>query len=123
MTAMNPTLSAFIKMEAAQGYSRKNITVASGQNLAIGTVLGKITASGKYAAYDNDAADGTQTAAGILTAAVNASAADTSGVAIVRHAIAAKEQLAWSAAVTTQGEKDAAYVELEAIGILCRTTV
>jgi hypothetical protein len=123
MTTMTSTLSAFIKLEEEQGYSRKNITVVSGQNLAIGTVLGKITASGKYAAYDNDAADGTQTAAGILTAAVNASAADAAGVAIVRHAIAAKEQLIFGAAVTTQGEKDAAYLELEAIGILCRATV
>jgi hypothetical protein len=123
MTTMTSTLSAFIKMEEEQAYSRKNITVVLGQNLAIGTVLGKITASGKYAAYDNDAADGTQTAAGILTAAVNATAADTAGVAIVRHAIAAKEQLIWGVAVTTQLEKDAAYADLEAIGIVCRTTV
>lgn len=117
------TLSAFIKAEEEQSYSRKDITVASGQNLAIGTVLGKITASGKYAAYDNDAVDGTQTAAGILTAAVNASAADAPGVAVVREAIAAKEQLIFGAGVTTQGEKDAAYVDLEAIGIVCRATV
>lgn len=117
------TLSAFIKAEEEQSYSRKNITVASGQNLVIGTVLGKITASGKYAAYDNDAVDGTQTAAGILTAAVNASAADAPGVAVVREAIAAKEQLIFGAGVTTQGEKDAAYVDLEAIGIVCRATV
>lgn len=117
------TLSAFIKAEEEQSYSRKDITVASGQNLAIGTVLGKITASGKYAAYDNDAVDGTQTAAGILTAAVNASAADAPGVAVVRQAIAAKEQLIFGAGVTTQGEKDAAYVDLEAIGIVCRATV
>ena len=117
------TLSAFIKAEEEQSYSRKDITVASGQNLAVGTVLGKITASGKYAAYDNDAVDGTQTAAGILTAAVNASAADAPGVAVVRQAIAAKEQLIFGAGVTTQGEKDAAYVDLEAIGIVCRATV
>lgn len=117
------TLSAFIKAEEEQSYSRKDITVASGQNLAIGTVLGKITASGKYAAYDNDAVDGTQTAAGILTAAVNASAEDAPGVAVVREAIAAKEQLIFGAGVTTQGEKDAAYVDLEAIGIVCRATV
>lgn len=117
------TLSAFIKAEEEQSYSRKDITVASGQNLAIGTVLGKITASGKYAAYDNDAVDGTQTAAGILAAAVNASAADAPGVAVVREAIAAKEQLIFGAGVTTQGEKDAAYADLEAIGIVCRATV
>ena len=123
MTNMANTRSTFLLYEEELAYSRKNITVVSGQNLATGTVLGKITTGGKYAAYDNDATDGTQTAAGILTAAVNASAADAPGVAIVRHAIAAKEQLIFGAGVTTQGEKDAAYADLEAIGILCRATV
>jgi hypothetical protein len=120
---MQNTLGAFIKMEGPQGYSRKDVTIASGQNLAIGTVVGKVSASGKYAAYDNDAVDGAQTAAGILTAAVDASAADKAGVIVCRHAIAAKEALIWGASVTTQGEKDAAYVDLEALGIVCRATV
>ena len=123
MTTMSKTLSAFVKYEAPQNYSREDVTVLSGQNLAIGTVVGRLTTGGKIKAYDNDAADGTQTAIGVITADVNASTGDTPGVIIARHAILAKESLVWGAAVTTQGEKDAAYVELEAIGILCRTTV
>lgn len=123
MPTMPNTLSAFVKMEAPQGYSRKDIIVVAGQNLAAGTVVGRITATGKFTAYDNDAVDGSQTAAGILIAAVNATAGDAQGVAVVRFAIAAKEQLIWGAGVTTQGEKDAAIVELEAAGIVCRTTV
>lgn len=121
---MTSTLSAFVKYEADEAnYSRDDVTVASGQNLAIGTVVGRITASGKIAAYDNDASDGTQTAVGIITASVNASSADTPGVIIARHAVLAKDALIWGAAVTTQGEKDAAYVDLKAAGIVCRTTV
>jgi hypothetical protein len=124
MTNMANTRSTFLLYEEdCNGYSRDNITLISGQNLAAGTVLGKITASGKFTAYDNDAADGSQAAAGILLSATNASAADTSAVAIVRHAIAVKEGLVWGAAVTTQGEKDAAYVDLKAIGILTRSAV
>lgn len=124
MTTMAATQSAFLKYEESEfNYSRDTITVVAGQNLAAGTVLGKITASGKYAAYDNDAVDGTAVAAGVLASAVNATAADTAGVAIVRHAVVATEGLVWGAGVTTQGEKDAAYVDLKAIGIVTRTAV
>jgi len=124
MSTMTATQSAFLKYEESEfNYSRDNITVVSGQNLAAGTVLGKITASGKYAAYDNDAADGTQAAAGVLLSAVDASGADAAGVAVVRHAVVATEALVWGAGVTTQGEKDAAYADFKAIGIVARTAV
>lgn len=76
----------FILSEANGDRSREEITVVSGQDLAAGTVVGIITASGKYSAYDNGNADGTETAAGVLYAAVDASAADTAGVVIVRDA-------------------------------------
>lgn len=43
------------------------ITLLTGQNLAMGTVLGKVTASGKYVAYDDDGTDdGRRVAVGIL---------------------------------------------------------
>lgn len=76
----------FIIAEANGSISREAITVVSGQNLAAGTVVGKITASGKYTAYDDDNSDGSQTAAGILYEAVDASSADMAGVIIARHA-------------------------------------
>lgn len=123
MPTMTNTLSAFVKYEAPQNYSREDVVVASGQNLAIGTVVGRVTATGQVRAYDNDAVDGSQTAVGVMVAAVNASAAATPGVMIARHAIVARESLVWGAGVTTQGERDAAYVELEAAGIVCRATV
>lgn len=124
MPTMNPTLSAFVKYEEAEsGYSRKDVTIASGQNLAIGTVVGRITASGKVAAYDNDATDGTQTAVGVLIAAIDASAGDKPGTIIARHAVLAKQALVFGAGVTTQAEKDAAFADLEAAGIVCRATV
>ena len=44
----------------------RGVTIASGQNLDVGTVLGKVTATGLYSAYSNSNSDGTQTALGIL---------------------------------------------------------
>ncbi len=124
MATMANTRSTFLLYEECDhGYSRDNITLVSGQNLAAGTVLGKITTGGKFTAYDNDASDGSQTAAGILLDATNASAGDVTAVAVVRHAIAVTQGLVWGAGVTTQGEKDAAYVDLKALGILTRTAV
>lgn len=121
MATMPDMQSAFVKYEAPQGYSREDITILSGQNLARGTVLGKITASGKYIAYINAASDGSGVAAGVLLDAVDASAADAKGVAIVRHAMVSKSALVFGGS-PSQGDKDAAYVELETAGVLCRTT-
>ena len=123
MATMTNTVGQFVKYEGPQNYSRDDVIVASGNNLAAGTVVGIITASGKIKAYDNDASDGTQTAVGVLVAGVDATSADIPGVIVRRHAIVAKESLVWGAGVTTQGEKDAAYVDLEAAGVLCRTAV
>lgn len=83
----------FVIAEANGTLSRAEITVVSGQDLAAGTVLGKITASGKYTAYANGAADGSEVAAGILYAPVDASAGDALGVMIARHAEVAAASL------------------------------
>lgn len=123
MATKTAATSAFLKLEADQGYSRKDITLVAGQNLLAGTVLGKITASGKFTAFDNDATDGSQTAVAVLLADTNASSGDVKCVAIARHAIVAKQGLKFGAAVTTQAEKDAAYLELEAAGIVVRESV
>lgn len=56
------------------------ITVASGENLAAGAVLGKVTASGKYVLSDDGSADGSETPVAILAEAVDASAGDKSGL-------------------------------------------
>jgi hypothetical protein len=120
---MTQVSSAFLKWEEEQGYSRDDVTITSGQNLEAGTVLGKVSANGKYVAYDNDATNGSEVAAGVLLFAVDATSADTVGVAIKRAAIVATQALVWGAGVTTQGEKDAALADLELRGIVARTTV
>lgn len=123
MATMQTLQSAFLKGEDTEHrYSRDSITVVSGQNLARGTVLGKITANGKYTAFAPAAADGSQTAAGVLLDAVDASAADKEGVAIVRDAIVATAALVF-AGTPTQPQKDAAIATLKTLGVVARSAV
>jgi len=124
MNTMPSVTTSFLKFEEDDSlYSREDITVVSGQNLSLGTVLGKITASGKYTAYNPAGSDGSQNACAVLLASVDATAADTAGVAIARHAIFAKEGLNWGAGVTTQGHKDTALAALNALGMLSRSAI
>jgi len=76
----------FLLSEGNGLISREVRTIAAGQNLAAGTVLGKITSTGKYAAYNNGASDGTETAVEVLFDNVDASAADVEAVTIARNA-------------------------------------
>ena len=120
---MAATIGQFVKYEEEQNYSRENVTVVSGQNLACGTVVGRITASGKIAVYDNAASDGTQTAMGVLIAPVDATSADKPGVIIARAAIVVdKANLIWKAGMS-DNDKTAGIADLKALGILSRTTL
>ena len=126
-TYTEPTqLSDFLKFELAPEvqWCRETVTIASGQNLLAGTVVGKVTTGGKYIAYDNGATDGSETAAGVLLFAVDASGGDKKGVILARGpALIDVDNLAWGAGVTTQGEKDAAVVDLAALDIRVRSSV
>lgn len=53
-----------------------SVTLISGQNLARGAVLGRITASGKYTLSLSASSDGSQTPVAILADAVDASGGD-----------------------------------------------
>lgn len=61
-----------------------NVTIASGQSLQRGAVLGKITASGKYVMSTAAASDGSQTPDLILADDVDATAGDVVGGAYSR---------------------------------------
>ncbi len=59
----------------------RKITVASGADLARGSLLGKITASGKYVLSLSAAEDGSQTPDAILAEDASAATADTQVIA------------------------------------------
>lgn len=73
----------FIISEANGHRSRETVTVAVGNNLHAGHVVGKLTAGG-YAEYDPAAEDGSQTPAGILFAPINAADSAQTGVILAR---------------------------------------
>lgn len=112
-------LGDWLKYEEDNLYSRDQVTVAAGQNLKTGTVVGKITASGKMTQLAPGATDGSENAAGVLLADVDASAADAPGVIIARHAVCADKGLVWPAGITGP-QKTAAIAQLKQLGILIR---
>lgn len=113
-------LGDLLKYEAPNLYSREAVTVAAGQNLQLGTVLGKKTADGKLYALAPAATDGTETAVGVLAVDTDATLIDRDdGIAVSRHAIVARNALIWPAGITAP-QKMAAEAQLVAIGILVR---
>jgi hypothetical protein len=119
-----PTLGDLLKYELNGSYSREVITLKSGTNYAIGSVLGKITASGKYrlspaAAVTGD--EGAEAASAVLIEAVDATAADKIGLVVARGpAIVSKAALVFDASVDQAAEKTSKHVQLAAAGIVPR---
>jgi hypothetical protein len=74
---------------------------------------------GKVVAWDPTAADGRDDAYGVLFDNVDAAAGDLAGVIIARDATVIKDSLEWGAAITA-AQKESAYLDLEARGIICR---
>ena len=117
--AMN--LGDLLKFEAPNLYSRDRATVASGQNLPLGTVVGIVTATGKVKQIDPSATDGSQYAAGVLMQAVDAALAERpDGLMVARHAIVSDHALQWPVGIAA-AEQQAAILQLKALGVLVRT--
>jgi hypothetical protein len=115
-----PNLGDLLKYEAPNLYSREQATVAAGQTLPLGAVVGRVTATGKLAALDPNATDGTEVAAGVLGNAVDATLIDREdAILIARHAIVARQALIWPTGLTA-AQRAAAFAQLEARGVLVR---
>ena len=123
MNAINEPLNLgdLLKYEEdCLNYSREQVTVASGQNLELGAVVGRVTATGKLKRLDPAATDGTEDVAGILLGAVDATLVERDdALLLVRHAIVASHAVVWPAAITPE-QKAAATAALETRGILIR---
>jgi hypothetical protein len=116
-------LGDLLKYEAPNLFSRDQVTVASGQTLPLGAVVGIVTATGKVKQVDPSATDGTQYAAGVLMQAIDAALIDREdGLIVARHAIVADHALTWPAAITA-AEKLSAMQQLKSLGVLIRKGV
>lgn len=122
MPAMQETINLgdLLKYEAPNLYSRDRVTVAAGQTLPLGTVLGQITATGKVKQIDPSATDGSQYSAGVLMQDADAAIADRNdGLMVARHAIVSDHALHWPTGITT-AEQQVAIQQLKALGVLVR---
>lgn len=118
--AQPKNLGDILKYEAPNLYSRDQDTVAAAQNLPLGTVVGRETATAKLKAIDPTATDGTETAVGVLGNDVDATLIDREdAILIARHAIVARGALIWPTGISN-AQRAAAIEQLEALGILTR---
>lgn len=114
------TLGDLLKYEAPNLYSRDEVVIAPGQTLALGAVVGRVTATREIVALDPTANDGRETVAGVLIEAVTTSAAERKRSVIVsRHAIVFGGVLALPTSFTSE-QTAAALAQLTALGVLVR---
>lgn len=112
----------FILSEANGQRSRANGTVASGEDLAAGTVV-QDNGSGKLVAFTatkNTAGDLITEAAGILIGAVDATGGDVAAAYIARDAEVNLNLLTYPAETTSGGEKAATTASLAKLGVVTR---
>jgi hypothetical protein len=112
-------LGDILKYEGPNLYSREEVTVASGENLRLGAVVGRVAASDLIKQFAPTAEDGTEIAIGILAGDVDASAGNTKAVAIMREAIIAHNAVIWPTGITA-AQKKAATESLKNYGIVLR---
>lgn len=123
---MAPTLGDLLKYELNGNYCRESVTLKAGTNYALGSVLGKITASGKYrlssaAVVAGD--EGAETAVAVLIEAIDATGGDKTGLIAARGpVIVSKAVLVFDASVDQAAETAAKHVQLAATGLVPRDT-
>ncbi len=125
MTAITEGLNLgdLLKYEAPNLYSREQVTVVAGQNLELGAVVGRITATAKFKLFDPAATDGSELPAGILLGACDATLIDRDdALLLARHGMVASNAVVWPAGVTVE-QKTTALAQLSSLGVLVRQGV
>jgi len=117
----SPTMGDILKYDDNPDYTRETVTLLTGTNYAIGSVLGIVTASGKYKLSSDSGTDGSQVAVAVLLEAVDATAADAAGVILARGpSIVSKAQLVYDSTVSTAAKITTKEGQLKAAGIVSR---
>lgn len=108
------------------GFCRKEVTVneAAIKTYAVGTVLGKVTATGKYKIAVETAVDGSKVAAAIVMSDASiAAATDTKIVVLVKGPMEVSQgALILDATYDDNTKKGVVYASLEAVNINVLTT-
>src|SRR5690606_17782741 len=123
---MPSTLGDLLKYELNASYCREAVTLKAGTNYALGSVLGRITASGKYRLSPDAEVvgdEGAEVATAILIEAVDASAGDRTGLVVARGpVIVSTAALVFGASVDDATRTAAKHAEPSAAGIVPRDT-
>jgi hypothetical protein len=116
-----PTMGDVLKYELNPNFTRETVTLLAGANYPVGAVLGRITASGKMKLSTATGSDGAQNAAAVLLYDVDATAADATGIVVLRGpAIVSKAALVFDASVDDAAKTAAKHAQLTALGIIPR---
>jgi hypothetical protein len=114
------TLGDLLKYEAPNLYSRDEVVIGAGQTLALGAVVGRVTATREIVAFDPTASDGRETVAGVLIEAVVTAATERRrSVIVARHATVFGGALVLPTSLTSE-QTAAALAQLAALGVLVR---
>jgi len=101
-------------------YSRDVVTVEAGQNLPLGCIVGRVTATAKVKQLNPGAEDGSHFPVGILLGAVDATLIDREDALILaRHGVVASKAVVWPVEISTD-QQAAITAQLASLGILIR---
>ena len=113
--------------EPSLAYCREVVTAneSGAKTYAVGTVLGKVTATGKYKITEASASDGSQNAvAVVIEDKTVAATTDTAVLVLARGPVmVGKGGLIVGASVDTAPELAAVYASLATVGILAQDTI
>ncbi len=115
-------LGDLLKYEAPNLYSRDEVVVGAGQTLALGAVVGRVTATSEIVALDPTASDGRESVAGVLIEAVVVARGEglrRRSVIVARHAIVFGGALVLPTSLTPE-QTATALGQLAALGVLVR---
>ena len=109
------TLADLLIVAVAPNWTKQRLTFAAGTVASIGTVLAKV--SGKLQPLDPAGTGAAKVAHAVAAEKVDATAADTVGLAIPRGATLDIDELVWPEGIT-EAQKATALAELESRGIV-----
>lgn len=113
-------LGDLLLVEVAPGWTKEKATLLGGVNYAFGQVLAKV--AGKFQVLDLAGTGAAKKAAAVLGEHIDATAGDTTGVAIARGAVVATAELVWPESIT-ETQKSTALDELNALGVVARAAL
>lgn len=137
MIEENARLGSLLKYEADKNYSREVVTIAEGQTLKMGTILGRVTEDDTYKIValtkektesgtttivqaDDSELDGSEIVAGVLLSDVDATKASQKALMLARIGAVADDKIIYPDSATDAQKKNI-LAQLDQRGIITRT--